>query len=71
MSAKGKMELEIRREARAERYRKRVAIQPDGMPSGKHLAGFKGTKVEGTCLCGGCNPKAKSNRGKVLVIGSP
>ena len=68
MAAKSKGEQAARRHQRAENHRKRVPIQPDGMPSGKHLAGFKGTKVEGTCLCAGCHPKAKENAGKVRVI---
>lgn len=48
-----------RRAERAETFRKRVPDQPDGMPRGKHLAGFKGTKVDGVCMCGGCHPNAK------------
>lgn len=51
-----------RRNARAEAYRKRVPRQPDGQPMGKHLAGFKGTKVDETCFCGGCNAKRKQQQ---------
>lgn len=46
----------------------RVANQPDGMPQGRHLTGFKGTKVEGVCLCGGCHPKAQAGKKFVKVI---
>jgi hypothetical protein len=37
-------------------------IQPDGMPSGKHMAGFKGMKLaDGVeCNCGGCRWRAKN-----------
>jgi hypothetical protein len=42
---------------RQEAHRKRVPIQPDGQPSGKHLGGFKGMKVDESCMCGGCNPE--------------
>lgn len=38
-----------------------VPTQVDGQPQGKHLQGFKGTKVEGVCKCGGCHPNAKRN----------
>lgn len=69
MSAKSKAGKAARRNARAEAHRKRVPIQPDGQPSGKHLAGFKGMKIDEGCMCGGCNPKAKANRGKAKVIG--
>lgn len=70
MAAKNKAAKASRRFERQEAHRKRVPIQPDGMPSGKHLGGFKGMKVEGTCLCGGCNPKAKANSRKSKVIGA-
>lgn len=46
----------------------RVALQPDGMPQGRHLTGFKGMKVEGVCLCGGCHPNAQAAKNKVVVI---
>ena len=69
MSAKKAAAKSARKFQRMENHRKRVPIQPDGMPSGKHLGGFKGMKVEGTCLCGGCNPKAKEGRNKSKVIG--
>lgn len=49
-----------RRNERAERYRKRVPRQPEGMPMGKHLAGFKGSKTDVPCYCGGCSARAKS-----------
>lgn len=67
MAAKNKQRRASRRADRQEHYRKRVPNQPDGMPQGKHLAGFKGTKVEGTCLCGGCNPAAVEKKGKVVT----
>lgn len=68
LTHKQKEKLVKRREDRKERHRKRVPAQPDGMPMGKHLAGFKGTKAEGICLCGGCNPKAKENSGKAVIL---
>jgi hypothetical protein len=44
----------------------RIPAEPVGMPRGKHLTGFKGMKVEGICMCGGCNPKALANKNKVV-----
>jgi hypothetical protein len=35
--------------------------QPDGMPMGRHLAGFKGMKSDNPCSCGGCNARNKRN----------
>jgi len=61
MPVKNKAKRAARRADKQERYRKRVPNQPNGMHQGKHLAGFKGTKVEGTCLCGGCNAKRKTS----------
>lgn len=46
----------------------RMALQPDGQPQGKHLSGFKGTKVDATCLCGGCHPNAQAGKSKVVMI---
>lgn len=68
MPVKKKEKRATRRANRQESYRKRTPIQPDGQPSGKHLTGFKGTKVEGICLCGGCNPKAVANKNKVITV---
>ena len=47
--------------------RKRVSFwrgipqEAPGEMRGKHLAGFKGSKVEGICRCGGCLPKSRLN----------
>lgn len=65
---KKKEKRAARRAERAENYRKRVPTQPTGMPQGEHLTGFKGTKVEGTCYCGGCNPAARVGKNKEVVI---
>ena len=46
----------------------RIPAQPDGMPQGRHLTGFKGSKVDEACFCGRCNPKAKANHGRVMWI---
>lgn len=46
----------------------RVAQQPDGMPRGKHLKGFKGTKVDAICFCGGCHPNAQAGKNKVVYV---
>lgn len=47
----------------------RIPLQPDGMPQGRHMTGFKGSKVEGTCLCGGCHPNAKAAlQNKTIVL---
>lgn len=46
----------------------RVALQPDGMPQGRHITGFKGMKVDTVCFCGGCHPNAQAAKGKVIVI---
>lgn len=46
----------------------RIPLQPDGQPQGKHLSGFKGTKVDALCLCGGCHPNAKAAKDKVVII---
>ena len=64
MGAKTKGAKAARRAEKQERYRKRVPLQPDGQPQGKHLTGFKGMKAEGgpTCLCGGCHPNAKKGK---------
>lgn len=59
MAAKSKAARAARNYARQEAHRKRVPIQPDGMPSGKHLGGFKGMKSDEVCNCGGCNAKRK------------
>lgn len=48
--------------------KERIALQPDGQPQGRHLAGFKGMKVEGICLCGGCHPNAIKGKNYVKVI---
>ncbi len=69
MPVKNKIKKEARNFARQEAHRKRVPIQPDGMPSGKHLGGFKGMKIDEACNCAGCNPKAKANSRKSKVIG--
>lgn len=66
MAAKSKARKAARRQERADNFRKRVPTQPDGEPQGKHLTGFKGTKTNVACFCGGCNPAAKENRGKVI-----
>jgi hypothetical protein len=46
----------------------RIPLQPPGMPQGKHLAGFKGTKVDGTCLCGGCHPNAQAGKRHTIYL---
>lgn len=47
----------------------RLARQADGQPQGRHIVGFKGTKVDGSnCMCGGCHPNARANRGKPKVL---
>lgn len=46
----------------------RIARQPDGMPQGRHLTGFKGTKVDVACFCGGCHPHAQAAKGKVVWV---
>jgi hypothetical protein len=46
--------------AKSKSKKDRIPLQPDGMPQGKHLTGFKGSKVEGICLCGSCHPNKKS-----------
>ena len=38
-----------------------IPLQAPGEPSGKHMTGFKGSKVEGICRCGGCLPKLRLN----------
>lgn len=68
MAAKKSVPREKRRLQRAENFRKRVPTQPDGMPQGKHLSGFKGMRVDGVCYCGGCNPAARKAKDKVVVI---
>jgi hypothetical protein len=49
--------------------KERVPLQPDGMPQGRHMAGFKGSKVEGLCLCGSCHPNAQAGKNKTIYIG--
>lgn len=49
-----------------ENYRKREPLQVDGQPQGKHLTGFKGTKSNVECFCGGCHPNARAARAKVI-----
>jgi hypothetical protein len=44
----------------------RIPLQPDGMPQGRHLTGFKGTKTDAVCLCAGCHPNALEGRKKVI-----
>lgn len=63
-----KSQKQARKSIRVENYRKRVPTQPAGMPQGEHLTGFKGTKVEGICLCGGCHPNARAGKKKEVVI---
>jgi hypothetical protein len=46
----------------------RSPLQPAGMPQGKHLTGFKGTKADEECFCGGCHPNAKANAKRARVI---
>jgi len=46
----------------------RIATQVDGMPQGRHLTGFKGTKVEGACFCGKCNPAAVAGKNRTIVF---
>lgn len=59
--AKRKME-------KAENYRKRVPRQPAGEPMGEHLTGFKGSKIDLECNCGGCHPNARLGKHKVVHI---
>ena len=59
---------EGRRQTREEKHRKRTALQPDGMPQGRHLTGFKGMKSEDPCYCGRCHPNAVKNHGRPKYI---
>ena len=36
--------------------KKTIPQQPDGMPQGRHLQGFKGSKIDAVCSCGRCLP---------------
>lgn len=68
MPVKNKQRRAARRAERQERYRKRVPTQTKGMPQGEHLAGFKGTKTDEVCFCGGCHPNAAAKKGKVVTF---
>lgn len=46
----------------------RLPNMPPGEPQGKHMAGFKGMKTEGTCMCGGCHPNAQAGKKYVKII---
>lgn len=48
--------------------KERVPLQVAGMPQGKHLTGFKGSKDQSgaICLCAGCHPNALKQRDKVI-----
>jgi len=48
--------------------KERIAQQPDGQPQGRHLAGFKGMKTDGICLCGNCHPNAQKGKQFVRII---
>ena len=49
-----------------DRYGRGLPRQPDGMPQGRHLTGFKGSKVDAVCLCGKCNPAAREGVRKII-----
>lgn len=51
-----------------ERKKNRIPQQGPGMPRGTHIMGFKGTKTDEKCNCGGCNPNAKANHGRPIVL---
>lgn len=68
MPAKNKARRAARRAEKliAKSQKNRMAAQPDGQPQGKHLSGFKGTKVDALCLCGGCHPHARKDYVRVI-----
>lgn len=66
MPAKKGAKRAVRRAQKLDNYRKREPLQVDGQPQGKHLSGFKGTKVNAECFCGGCHPNARLGKSKVV-----
>ena len=68
MPAKNKASRAIRSAERVANKRRNVPQQPEGMPRGKHLSGFKGMKIDATCMCGRCNPNAKTTVVKVIDL---
>lgn len=72
MPAKKKLEKAARSFERRQAHKgyktKDYALQPPGQPQGKHLSGFKGMKIDLTCLCGRCNPKAQANHGRPRTL---
>ena len=68
MPAKNKAARAVRSAERRAIKRKNVPTQPDGMPQGRHLSGFKGMKVDAVCLCGGCHPNAQRTKTKVIDL---